>query len=111
MAEYTLPVCVRLRKNNKIVLTATEPDQVIRLEENWYFHPSLVDPEQFVVSDRLYTCPYKGTCNWVDYEHDRLYLPDVAWVYPETLPGYEHIAGWYGFYPTTVHYMTGACKS
>ena len=109
MAEIELPVCVKLKKNGATIISATQLDQVTRLEGNWYFHPSLIDQISLVVTDRLYTCPYKGTCNWVDYEKSGLYLPDVAWVYPETLPDYTHIAGWYGFYPSTVYYETGAC--
>lgn len=105
------PVCVTLTRDHTVVVRAERPDQLILLEKNFYFAPELIDPERFIVTDRLYTCYYKGTCNWVDLKVDGRYLPDVAWVYPETLPDYEHIAGWYGFYPQTVHYTTGACTS
>lgn len=111
MTDIQLPVCVRLTRSGEVILRADRPDQVVRLEGNWYFHPSLVNRERFVVTDRLYTCPYKGTCNWVDYELGKLYLPDVSWVYPQTLPGYKHIAGWFGFYPSTIHYKTGDCEA
>lgn len=110
MTEVSVPVCVRLSKNNQVILKADDVDKIIRLEGNWYFHPSVIDPDHFKITDRLYSCPYKGTCNWVDFEHGKLYLPDVAWTYPETLPGYEHIAGWYGFYPGNIYYKTGDCN-
>jgi len=35
----------------------------------------------------------------------------VAWVYPETFPDYKHIAGWYGFYPSTNYYVTRECEN
>lgn len=108
-SAITTPVCVRLRKNGEVLVTVTDPKQIIRLEGNWYFHPSVMDMNIFHATDKLYTCPYKGTCNWVDLERDKLYIPDVAWVYPETFPAYQHIAGWYGFYTSNDYYETGAC--
>lgn len=103
------PVCVKLKKNGTILVRATEPEQIIRLEGNWYFDPKLINPDIMRVTDRLYTCPYKGTCNWIDLEDDSLYIPDVAWVYPTTFPDYNHIAGWYGFFPSNNYYDTGEC--
>ena len=51
------------------------------------------------VTERTYTCPYKGTCNWVDYVGpDGRTVRDVAWVYPKVKPGHEVIQGRYGFY-------------
>jgi len=105
------PVCVRLKKNGLNLVRATSPEQIIRLEGNWYFDPSLVNPDIMRTTDRLYTCVNKGTCNWIDLEDGNLYIPDVAWVYPETYPAYDHIAGWYGFYPETVYYKTGECET
>ncbi len=110
MSEIRLPVCVRLIKNGEVLVKAELENQVIRLEGYWYFHPSLIEQKYLKVTDRLYACPYKGTCNWVDYEFEKTYLPDVAWMYPETLPEYAHIAGWYGFYTSTEYYKTGDCE-
>lgn len=106
-----LPVCVTLRKTGAVLLKATSREQIIRLEGNWYFEPGLMDKDRLTISDRLYHCPYKGTANWIDLESGNLYIPDVAWIYPTTLPDYEHIAGWIGFYPQTAHYTTGVCES
>jgi len=111
MSHDTLPVCVTLRKTGEVLLKADRAEQIIRLEGNWYFDPAMLDRNRLKVSDRLYHCPYKGTANWIDFESGALYIPDVAWVYPQTLPDYEHIAGWVGFYPQTIHYTTGVCKS
>lgn len=105
------PVCVRLNRNGVVLARATEPEQIVRLEGNWYFNPEVVNKEFMVTTDRLYTCPHKGTCNWIDFEEGSIYIPDVAWVYPETFPDYNHIAGWYGFYPSTNHYVTRECEN
>ena len=54
------------------------------------------------VTERTYTCPYKGTCNWVDYRAaDGTVVRDVAWVYPRVKPGHEVIQGRFGFYAGT----------
>ena len=111
MSNVTLPVCVTLNKSGMVIMRTGNPQQIMRLEGNWYFHPSLRDESILKVTDRLYHCPYKGVANWIDLEISNLYIPDIAWVYPHTLPDYEHIAGWTGFYPQTVHYKTGACES
>jgi uncharacterized protein (DUF427 family) len=72
---------------------------VVSYEGNWYFDPSAVAQGVLEVTPRTYTCPYKGTCNWVDYVGpDGRTTPDVAWVYPSPKPGHEVIRGRYGFY-------------
>ena len=51
------------------------------------------------VTERTYTCPYKGTCNWVDSSGPTGgVVSDVAWLYPRVKPGHEVIAGPFGFY-------------
>lgn len=71
----------------------------LRFEGNLYFAPAEISGDLLKVTDRTYTCPYKGTCNWVDYVGpDGRLAKDVAWVYPTTKPGHEQIAGRYGFY-------------
>ena len=72
---------------------------VDKYEGNWYFDPSAVDQNALKVTERTYTCPYKGTCNWVDFVGpDGSVAKDVAWVYPSPKPGHEIIRGRYGFY-------------
>ncbi len=71
-------------------------------EGNWYFDPTTVSLDALNVTDRTYTCPYKGTCNWVDFvAPDGTTVKDVAWVYPTPKPGHEIIKGRYGFYAGT----------
>lgn len=72
---------------------------VVKYEGNWYFDPSAVEVGVLQVTDRTYTCPYKGTCNWVDYVGtDGRTVQDVAWVYPTPKAGHEVIKGRFGFY-------------
>lgn len=78
---------------------AEEGQGVVSYEGNWYFDPQAVDQAALRVTDRTYTCPYKGTCNWVDHVRpDGRVVKDVAWVYPAPKPGHEVIRGRYGFY-------------
>jgi uncharacterized protein (DUF427 family) len=91
-------VTITTRSGEKLA-EGSEPDEVFELEGNWYFDPGRVAHEPLHVTQRTYTCPYKGTCNWVDYEGFEGHIRDVAWVYPEAMEGYERIAGRYGFYP------------
>lgn len=68
-------------------------------EGNLYFDSSSVSAEALTVTPRTYTCPYKGTCHWVDFTPSGgAAVKDVAWVYAEPKPGHEAIRGRYGFY-------------
>jgi uncharacterized protein (DUF427 family) len=87
-------------RSGETLAAATEPEGVLELEGNWYFDPSAVNASVLEVTSRIYTCPYKGTCNWVDYVGWEGRIHDVAWVYPSPKSGYERIAGRYGFYAT-----------
>ncbi len=92
-----------LEKNSNNVLARGESgEKALKYEGNWYFDPSAVDQAHLIVTDRTYTCPVKGTCQWVDYvDTSGRTVKDVAWVYPKTKPGHESIAGKYGFYAGT----------
>lgn len=80
------------------VLARSDSD-ALRFEGNFYFAPGDVSADVLKLTDRTYTCPYKGTCNWVDFvAADGRVVKDVAWVYPTPKPGHEQIAGRYGFY-------------
>ena len=77
-----------------------EPEEVLELEGNWYFDPACVNAAVLDVTSRIYRCPYKGTCNWVDYVGEEGRIPEVAWIYGDPLPGYERIKDRYGLYGT-----------
>jgi uncharacterized protein (DUF427 family) len=81
-------------------LASAEPGTGVDMYEgNWYFEPSTVAHDALTVTERTYTCPYKGTCNWVDFvAADGSVVKDVAWVYPSPKPGHEIVRGRYGFY-------------
>ncbi len=87
-------------KSSGAILAASEPGAgVDKYEGNWYFEPSSVRVETLRVTDRTYTCPFKGTCNWVDFvAADGTTVKDVAWVYPSPKPGHDLIRGRYAFY-------------
>lgn len=87
-------------KDSGTILAEAEPgDRVIPYEGNLYFDPTAVHAEVLKLTERTYTCPYKGTCHYVDYVGpDGRTARDVAWVYANPKPGHEVIKGRYGFY-------------
>jgi uncharacterized protein (DUF427 family) len=97
-----MPIAIREKSTGTILAQAEPGPGVVSYEGNWYFDPSAVVAQVLTVTPRTYTCPYKGTCNWVDYTGaDGRTVRDVAWVYPDPKPGHEVIRGRYGFYPGT----------
>jgi uncharacterized protein (DUF427 family) len=94
-----MSVMIRERVSGAILAEAEVGPSLAQYEGSWYFDPSSVQTEVLRVTERTYTCPYKGTCNWVDYVGpDGRTVRDVAWVYPQVKPGHELIQGRYGFY-------------
>jgi uncharacterized protein (DUF427 family) len=92
-------VIIREGKSGSPLAQAEVGPSLTKYEGNWYFDPAAVETSVLKVTDRTYTCPHKGTCNWVDYvASDGRTVPDVAWVYPDVKPGHELIKGRYGFY-------------
>lgn len=91
-------------KNNDSILLQAQGNQLQKVENNYYIHPDLIDMSQFEVSDRIYNCPVKGICFWVDLKTDLGWINDICWVYPEAKKAYQHIAGWYGFYSSHKKY-------
>ncbi len=94
-----MSVIIRERESGTALAQAEVGPRVTRYEGNWYFDPAAVQVELLRVTERTYTCPYKGTCNWIDYVGpDGRIVNGVAWVYPKVKPGHEVIQGRYGFY-------------
>ncbi len=55
--------------------------------------------ENLVITERTYTCPYKGVCNWIDFKTaDGRVVQNIGWVYRRMKPGYEFIQDQIGFY-------------
>jgi uncharacterized protein (DUF427 family) len=90
-------------KSTGTPLASAEPGAGLdKYEGNWYFDPASVKTDALKITERTYTCPYKGTCNWVDFVGpDGATVQDVAWVYPTPKPGHELIKDRYGFYAGT----------
>jgi uncharacterized protein (DUF427 family) len=85
------------RHNGETIAEGIFGEQVIDLENSWYFAPQYVDMTKLRISERTYTCPYKGVCFWIDLENDGVYAQNVGWVYHTPKRGFEHIAGLIGF--------------
>jgi uncharacterized protein (DUF427 family) len=92
-------VTIRERASGTPLARAEVGESLVKYEGNWYFDPATVDAAILRVTERTYTCPYKGTCNWVDFvAADGRTVRDAAWIYPSVKPGHELIQGRYGFY-------------
>jgi uncharacterized protein (DUF427 family) len=98
-----MSVIIREAKSGSVLAEGTDDGQiVVRYEGNLYFAPGAVRSDALKVSERTYTCPYKGTCHWVDYvAGDGQVTRDVAWVYANPKHGHEIIKDRYGFYAGT----------
>ncbi len=94
-----MSITIREKDSGTILAQADDGPSVTKYEGNWYFDPASVAADVLKVTERTYTCPIKGTCNWVDYVgSDGRTIKDVAWVYPRVKAGHEAIQGRYGFY-------------
>lgn len=90
---------VKERKTGEVIAAGVENHQARVFEGNWYFAPEAVDMKYLRVSERTYTCPYKGVCFWIDVENASGDITrNVAWVYNNPKPGYEFIKDHIGFY-------------
>jgi len=68
--------------NNTIIAEAPKED-LLYIEQNWYFPPTAVKSEYLRKSDTPYTCPWKGECQYFDVGHGEQWSTDTAWSYPE----------------------------
>ncbi|HUD10310.1 MAG TPA: DUF427 domain-containing protein [Candidatus Saccharimonadales bacterium] len=65
------------------VIAEADKDDLIYIEQNWYFPPSSVKKEFLRKSDTPYTCPWKGVCQYFDVGKEGGWSKDNAWSYPE----------------------------
>jgi uncharacterized protein (DUF427 family) len=91
---------IRARSSGLVLAEAETPGPgLVPYEGNLYFAPEAVHGDVLRTTERTYTCPYKGTCHWVDHvAPDGQVARDVAWIYADPKPGHEIIRGRYGFY-------------
>jgi len=59
-------VVIKETGSNAVIAQGEENTQVRAFEGNWYFQPETVDMGKLEITSRTYTCPYKGTCYWID---------------------------------------------
>ncbi|HEX7368632.1 MAG TPA: DUF427 domain-containing protein [Candidatus Saccharimonadales bacterium] len=71
--------------NGKVVAEAGK-DDLIYIEQNWYFPPSSIKKEFFRESTTPYTCPWKGECQYFDVGEGGNWSKDSAWTYPRPKP-------------------------
>ena len=73
---------------NNVVIAEADRNDLIYIEQNWYFPPSSVKQELLRKSPTPYTCPWKGDCQYFDVSSDgENWNQDAAWSYPEPKPG------------------------
>ncbi len=91
---------IKERISSRVIAKGSDSDNtVLPFEGNLYFTPEAVNMENLRVTDRLYTCPYKGVCHWVDLvTPEGTQATNVGWVYRNPKPGYENIKDRIAFY-------------
>lgn len=94
-----MALVIKQRDTQQIIAQGSPEDtSALVFEGNWYFAPDHVDMAHLKVTDRTYTCPYKGVCFWVDLESPTLKAQNIGWVYNNPKPGFEMIKDKIGFY-------------
>lgn len=87
------------KKGNSEIIASGIPDQTVQdFEGNWYFSPEAVNMQHLKITNRTYTCSYKGTCYWIDLEAPEGKVTNFGWVYQNPKPGYEFIKDHIAFY-------------
>lgn len=83
---------------DEVIAEGALDQSVIQLEGYYYFDPDRVRMDHLILTERIYTCPYKGQALWLDLETAGGTIWDVAWVYRNPKPGYTQIKDRIGFY-------------
>ena len=71
---------------NGQVVAEADKDDLIYIEQNWYFPPASVRQDLLRKSDTPYTCPWKGECQYFDVGDGQTWSKDSAWSYPDPKP-------------------------
>lgn len=69
------------------IIAEADSEDLIYIEQNWYFPPSSIKTEFLTKSDTPYTCPWKGVCQYFNVGQGEDVSADAAWSYPEPYPG------------------------
>jgi uncharacterized protein (DUF427 family) len=95
---------VRIEKNGELLAESTRP---VLLFENGlptrYYLPKQDVVASIEPSDRHSTCPYKGVASYYTVGGHK----DIAWYYPDPLPGVEPIKGLVAFWNERVDLTEG----
>ena len=67
-------------------MAEAERNNLIYIEQNWYFPPASLKQDFFRKSDTPYYCPWKGECQYFDVGTGDNWSKDSAWSYPEPKP-------------------------
>lgn len=65
------------------VIADAPKEDLIYIEQNWYFPPSSVKQDLLRKSDTPYTCPWKGECQYFDVGNGDDWSKDSAFSYPK----------------------------
>ncbi len=84
-------ITVRDVTRNEIVAQGKQDQNVILLEGSFYFAPDEVKRDHLIITQRTYTCAYKGICQWIDLDSCDGVIPNVGWVYTRPSAKYEYI--------------------
>jgi uncharacterized protein (DUF427 family) len=71
---------------NDQVIAEADKDDLIYIEQNWYFPPDKVKKDFLRESPTPYTCPWKGECQYFDVGNGDDWSTDSAWSYPAPKP-------------------------
>lgn len=72
---------------NGTVLAEADQGDLVRIEGNWYFPPAAIRDALMETSPTQYHCPWKGDAKYFTAHLEDGVHKDVAWSYPEPLPG------------------------
>lgn len=72
--------------NNTVIAEASK-DDLIYIEQNWYFPPSAIKMKFFRPNDEHTTCYWKGEASYYDIDVDGNVNAGGAWYYPEPKDG------------------------
>jgi len=91
-------ITIKDKGDDEVIASGTTPQDVFKFEGNWYFNESHVNMERLTVTERTYTCSYKGTCYWIDLESPNGTVRNVGWIYRDPKRGYDNIKDRIAFY-------------
>lgn len=105
--DYPRPA--RLEDTNKQIrvifngITIAETNRAKRVLETshppaYYIPPEDIKLEYLVKNPRQTWCEWKGGCAYYDLKMGELYVPNVAWRYPQPTPDFIPIQEYYSFY-------------